>query len=59
MAETARREIQLQQAIFDLSGLTPEEVRLLRAKAPARDPLVLGEEVARLLDTGTAERSGA
>jgi hypothetical protein len=33
----------LQEPIFDLYGLTPEEVQLLRTTAPPRDPLALVE----------------
>jgi hypothetical protein len=32
-----------QEPIFDLYGLTPEEVQLLRTTAPPRDPLALVE----------------
>jgi hypothetical protein len=33
----------LQHLVFDLYGLTPEEVQLLRTTAPPRDPLALVE----------------
>jgi hypothetical protein len=36
-------EIELQHLVFDLYGLTPEEVQLLRSTAPPRDPLALVE----------------
>jgi hypothetical protein len=42
-------EVELQHLVFDLYGLTPPEVALLRATAPPRDPLALVEEEARLL----------
>jgi hypothetical protein len=37
-------DVGLQSAVFDLYGLTPEEVRLVRETAPPRDPLTLAEE---------------
>jgi hypothetical protein len=43
LAETRRLEIELQHLVFDLYGLTPEEVQLLRSTAPPRDPLALVE----------------
>jgi hypothetical protein len=36
-------EIELQHLLFDLYGLTPDEVQLLRSTAPPRDPLALVE----------------
>ena len=59
LAYTSRRETRLQQTIFDLYGLTPDEVRLLRATASPRDPLTLVEEAARLLGPNAAKPSGA
>jgi len=38
-----RLEIELQHLVFDLYGLTPEEVQLLRSTAPPRDLLALVE----------------
>ena len=49
-AESRQLEIGLQQQIFDLYGLTPDEVRLLRATAPPRDPLALAEQCDSILD---------
>jgi hypothetical protein len=46
LAETRRLEIELQYLVFDLYGLTPEEVQLLRTTAPPRDPLALVEAAA-------------
>jgi hypothetical protein len=43
LAKIRQLEIDLQHLIFDLYGLTPGEVQLLRATAPPRDPLVLAE----------------
>lgn len=42
-AETRHLEIELQHLVFDLHGLTPEEVQLLRSTAPPHDPLALVE----------------
>jgi len=39
-------EIELQHLVFDLYGLTPDEVQLLRSTAPPRDPLALVEAMA-------------
>jgi hypothetical protein len=39
-------EIELQHLVFDLYGLTPDEVQLLRSTAPPRDPLALVEAAA-------------
>jgi hypothetical protein len=39
-------EIELQHLVFDLYGLSPEEVELLRSTAPPRDPLALVEGAA-------------
>ena len=57
LADSLRLELQVQQIVFDLYGLTPEEVRVLRASAPPRDPLSLAEEEARALglDLGHAQ----
>jgi hypothetical protein len=35
--------MELQHLVFDLYGLTPDEVQLLRSTAPPRDPLALVE----------------
>lgn len=43
-------EVRLHQAVFDLYGLTPEEVRLVRKTAPPRDPLTLTEKELALLE---------
>ncbi len=43
LAKSRHLEIELQHLVFDLYGLTPEEVQLLRATAPLRDPLALVE----------------
>lgn len=43
LTEIRRLEIDLQHQIFDLYGLTPEEIHLLRTTAPPRDPLALVE----------------
>lgn len=42
-AKIRQLEIKLQHLVFDLYGLTPEEVQLLRTTAPPRDPLALVE----------------
>ncbi len=42
--------LQVQHLVFDLYGLTPEEVQLLRSTARPRDPLALME------GAGTSER---
>jgi hypothetical protein len=36
-------KIELQHLVFDLYGVTPDEVQLLRSTAPPRDPLALVE----------------
>ena len=43
LAKIRQLEIELQHLVFDLYGLTPEEVQLLRTTAPPRDPLTLVE----------------
>jgi len=43
LAKTRQLEVELQHLVFDLYGLTPEEVQLLRSTAPPRDPLALVE----------------
>ena len=43
LARMRTLEIELQHLVFDLYGLTPEEVQLLRSTAPPRDPLALVE----------------
>jgi len=43
LAKTRQLEIELQHVVFDLYGLTPDEVQLLRSTAPPRDPLALVE----------------
>ena len=43
LAKIRQLEIELQHLVFDLYGLTPEEVQLLRTTAPPRDPLALVE----------------
>ena len=43
MNRISQLEIEWQHLVFDLYGLTPEEVQLLRAIAPPRDPLTLVE----------------
>lgn len=48
--EIRRIEIELHHAVFDLYGLTPEEVRLVRETAPPRDPLTLAEQELALLE---------
>lgn len=49
LAESLSLEFELQHLVFDLYGLTGEEVQLLRATAPPRDPLTLAEHEARAL----------
>lgn len=41
LAKARQLEIELQYRIFDLYGLTQEEIQLLRSTAPPRDPLAL------------------
>ncbi len=43
LAKMRQLEIELQRLVFDIYGLTPEEVQLLRSTAPPRDPLALAE----------------
>ena len=43
LTKTRQLEIKLQHLVFDLYGLTPDEVQLLRRTAPPRDPLALVE----------------
>ena len=43
LAKIRQLEIELQHLVFDLYGLTPDEVQLLRSTAPPRDPLALVE----------------
>jgi hypothetical protein len=43
LAKIRQLEIELQHLVFDLYGLTPDEVELLRSTAPPRDPLALAE----------------
>lgn len=43
LTEVRALEIELQQLVFELYGLTPDEVHLLRSTAPPRDPLALVE----------------
>jgi hypothetical protein len=43
LAKVRQLEIELQHLVFDLYGLTPEEVQLLRSTAPPHDPLALVE----------------
>jgi len=38
MAQSLDLELQLHQAIFDLYGLSQEEIELLKSTAPPRDP---------------------
>jgi hypothetical protein len=45
VSRVSQLEIELQHLVFDLYGLTPEEVQLLRTTAPPRDPLALVEAV--------------
>ncbi len=49
LAESLHLERQVQRIVFDLYGLTPQEVGLLRGSAPPRDPLALVEEEARMI----------
>jgi hypothetical protein len=51
LAKIRQLEIELQHLVFDLYGLTPEDVQLLRSTAPPRDPLALVEG-ARAVDQG-------
>jgi len=48
--EVRRLEIELHHLVFDLYGLTPDEVRLIRETAPPRDPLTLAEQELALLE---------
>ena len=48
LAKIRQLEIELQHLVFDLYGLTPDEVQLLRSTAPPRDPLALVEGVVGL-----------
>jgi len=48
--EICRLEIELHHRVFDLYGLTREEIELLRRTAPPRDPLLLAEEELALLE---------
>ena len=48
IAKIRQLEIELQHLVFDLYGLTPDEVQLLRSTAPPRDPLALVEGVVGL-----------
>jgi hypothetical protein len=43
LAKIRQLEIELQHLVFDLYGLTHEDVQLLRSTAPPRDPLALVE----------------
>ena len=43
LAKIRQLEIKLQHLVFDLYGLTTDEVQLLRSTAPSRDPLALVE----------------
>ncbi len=43
LAKSRQLEIELQHLVFDLFGLTSEDVQLLRSTAPPRDPLALVE----------------
>jgi hypothetical protein len=49
LADTVRLEARVQRLVFELYGLTPDEVTLLRASAPPRDPLALAEAEAHIL----------
>jgi transposase len=50
-----RLEIELHHKVFDLYGLTPDEVQLLRETAPPRDPLRLAEVELASLEQGGDE----
>lgn len=56
--ELQRLEIELQHLVFDLYGLTPDDVRLLRSTVPPRDPLALVESAGQKAVAG-GERDGA
>jgi predicted amino acid dehydrogenase len=43
LAKIRQLEIELQHMVFDVYGLTPDEVQLLRSAAPQRDRLMLVE----------------
>ena len=43
LTRISQLEIEIQHLIFDLYGLTPDEIELLRSTAPPRDPLALAE----------------
>ncbi len=43
LAKIRQLEIELQHLVFDLYGLTPEEVQLLRSTAQPSNPLALVE----------------
>lgn len=60
LADTLRLEARVQRLVFHLYDLTPDEVTLLRASAPPRDPLTLAEADARTLglDLGQSAPSG-
>ena len=42
--QICRLEIEIQEGVFDLYSLTPEEVQLVRETVPPRDPLMLAEQ---------------
>jgi Eco57I restriction-modification methylase/restriction endonuclease TaqI-like protein len=50
--EICRLEVDLHQRVFDLYGLTQEEVGLMRETAPPRDPLALAEQELAELERG-------
>lgn len=58
LVEALRLEVQLQRAVFDLYGLTAEEIRLVRATAPPRDPLTIALEEARALGLDLSSAAG-
>jgi hypothetical protein len=48
--EVCKLEIELHHLVFNLYGLTSDEVRLIRETAPPRDPLTLAEQELTLLE---------
>jgi len=50
LAKIRQLEIELHHLVFDLYGLTPDDVQLLRSTAPPRDPLALVEAGVGLTD---------
>ncbi|MCC7104578.1 MAG: Eco57I restriction-modification methylase domain-containing protein [Chloroflexi bacterium] len=54
--ESLELEFRIQRLVFDLYGLTPEEVALVRETAPPRDPLKLAEANYALVSRLLSER---